>query len=81
MPELQSWEFGPSQARRVAAPVLSVRGSSSDPAFMVFERLLREWFPQLETAEIAGVDHRLHLQGPEGVAVALAEFFTRHPLN
>ena len=81
MPELQSWEFGPSQARRVTAPVLSVRGSSSDPAFVTFERLLREWFPQLETAEVAGVDHRLHLQAPEGVAAALAEFFTRHPLR
>ena len=81
LPELQSWEFGPSQARRVTAPVLSVRGSSSDPAFVAFERLLREWFPQLETAEIAGVDHRLHLQGPEGIAAALAEFFIRHPLE
>ena len=81
VPELQSWEFGPSQARQVTAPVLSVRGSSSDPAFVAFERLLREWLPQLETAEIAGVDHRLHLQRPEGVADALAEFFTRHPLE
>jgi pimeloyl-ACP methyl ester carboxylesterase len=81
VPELPSWEFGPSQARRVTAPVLSVRGSASDPAFAVFEQLLREWFPQLETAEIAGVDHRLHLQRPEGVGAALAEFFTRHPLE
>ena len=81
VPELQSWEFGPGQARQITAPVLSVRGSSSDPAFVTFERLLREWFPQLETAEIAGVDHRLHLQAPEGVAAALAEFFNRHPLG
>jgi pimeloyl-ACP methyl ester carboxylesterase len=81
VPELPSWEFGPSQAQRVTAPVLSVRGSASDPAFAVFERLLREWIPQLETAEIAGVDHRLHMQRPEGVAAALAEFFTRHPLK
>jgi pimeloyl-ACP methyl ester carboxylesterase len=81
VPELPSWEFGPSQAGRIAAPVLSVRGSSSDPAFAAFERLLRQWFPQLETAEIAGADHRLHLQYPEPVATALAEFFTRHPLG
>jgi pimeloyl-ACP methyl ester carboxylesterase len=81
VPELQSWDFGPTQARQVTAPVLSVRGSSSDPAFAAFEQLLRQWFPQLETAEIAGVDHRLHLQRPEGVAAALAEFFTRHPLE
>jgi pimeloyl-ACP methyl ester carboxylesterase len=81
VPELPVWEFGASQARRVTAPVLSVRGSSSDPAFAVFEQLLREWFPQLETVEITGVDHRLHLQDPERVAVALAEFFTRHPLE
>ena len=45
MPELPSWEFGPRQARRITAPVLSLRGSASDPAFAVFERLLREWFP------------------------------------
>jgi pimeloyl-ACP methyl ester carboxylesterase len=81
LPELQSWEFGPSQARQVTAPVLSVRGSSSDPAFVAFERLLGEWFPHLETVEIAGVDHRLHLQAPGGVAAALAAFFTRHPLE
>ncbi len=81
VPELPSWEFDLSQARRIAAPVLSIRGSSSDPAFAAFERLLREWFPQLETAEIAGVDHQLHLQGPEPVAAALAEFFTGHPLE
>jgi len=81
VPELPSWEFGLSQARQVTAPVLSVRGSSSDPAFAAFERLLREWFPQLETVEIATVDHRLHLQSPEPVAAALTEFFTRHPLE
>jgi pimeloyl-ACP methyl ester carboxylesterase len=81
VPELPSWEFGLSQARRIAAPVLSMRGSSSNPAFTAFERLLCEWFPQLETAEIAGVDHRLHRQGPEPVAAALAEFFTKHPLE
>jgi pimeloyl-ACP methyl ester carboxylesterase len=61
--------------------VLSVRGRSSDLAFAAFERLLREWFPLLETAEIAGVDHRLHLQSPGPVAAALMEFFTRHPLE
>lgn len=81
VPELPSWEFGPSQARQVTAPVLSVRGSASDPAFLTFEQLLREWFPQMEAVEIAGVDHRLHLQAPEGVAAALAAFFTRHPLE
>jgi len=81
VPELPSWEFGLSQARRIAAPALSVRGSSSDPAFTAFERLLRDWFPRLETAEIAGADHRLHLQDPQPVAAALAEFFTRHPLE
>jgi pimeloyl-ACP methyl ester carboxylesterase len=81
MPAVQSWEFGPSQARQLTAPVLSVRGTSSDPAFAAFELLLREWFPQLETAEIAGVDHRLHLRRPERVAAALADFFSRHPLD
>lgn len=45
VPELPSWEFGLSQARRIVGPVFSVRGSSSDLALVAFERLLCEWCP------------------------------------
>ncbi len=67
--------------RRVAAGFFGVFMSVNPVLAALIGLDLREWFPQLETAEIAGVDHRLHLQGPEGIAAALAEFFIRHPLE
>lgn len=81
LPELQGWGFGQAEAQQISAPVLSIRGALSDPAFVDFEQLLREWFPRLETAEIPGVDHRLHLQRADAVAAAVAEFLSRHRLS
>jgi pimeloyl-ACP methyl ester carboxylesterase len=81
LPALPWWQLGDPEAKRITAPVLSLRGALSDPAFVDFERLLRGWFPQLETVEVSGVDHRLHLQRPDLVGAALAEFLARHPLS
>jgi hypothetical protein len=41
VPELQRWQFGTAEARRISVPVLSVVGGESDPAFFEMEELLR----------------------------------------
>ena len=80
-PELQHWQFGEAEARRITVPLLSLGGELSHPAFTEMEVLLREWFPQLETVRIDGVDHKLHLQQSSRVAAALAEFLARHQIS
>lgn len=79
-PELPRWQFGPAEAERIAAPVLSVIGSKSDSAFFEMERMLQGRFPHLETARVPGVNHLLHLQEPRAVAETLAAFFARQSL-
>lgn len=78
-PALQRWPFGEAEARRISAPVLSMIGSESDPAFFEMDHLLREWFPHLQTARVPGVSHLLHLQDPPVVAETLAAFLAQHP--
>ena len=79
-PELQHWEFGEAEARRIPVPVVSIGGELSHPAFTEIQELLRAWFPQLETVRIEGVDHMLHLKQPGLVATALAEFLASHQI-
>jgi pimeloyl-ACP methyl ester carboxylesterase len=81
VPELQRWQFDATEASRITAPVLSLVGGESDPAFFEIEELLRELFPHLETARVPGVNHLLCLQQPQPVAETLARFFAKHPLT
>ena len=69
------------ESTRITAPVLSLVGGRSHPAFVEIEGLLREWFPQLETVRVPGVDHMLHLQRLTLVAAAVANFLVRHPIS
>ncbi len=81
VPALRQFRFGMPEAEKVAVPVLSMRGALSHPAFLEFEELLRIWFPHLETALIPGVDHLQHMQRPDLVAPAMAEFLAKHSLT
>ena len=81
VPELQRWQFGAAEAGRITAPVLSLVGSESDPAFSEIEELLRGWLPQLETTRVQGVNHLLHLKRPQVVAETVATFLAQHPLT
>lgn len=76
-----NFQFAKADARKITAPVLSVRGALSHPVFSEFEQVLHDWFPQLETALIPDVDHRLYMVRPDLVAQALAEFLVKHPLR
>jgi 3-oxoadipate enol-lactonase len=81
VPELQRWQFGTAEAGRITAPVLSLVGSESDPAFSEIEELLRGLLPQLETTRVQGVNHLLHLKRPQVVAETVATFLAQHPLT
>lgn len=80
LPALGAWTFGPGQAAGVHQPVLSVRGTDTEPLWIEVAERLRAWLPQVEDATIDGVGHFLHMQHPAPVARDVAAFLGRHPL-
>jgi pimeloyl-ACP methyl ester carboxylesterase len=77
----QRWSFTEADARRITQPVLAVVGEQSAPTFPERRELLLSWLPNVETFELPGATHLLHLQNAEGMAEALASFYARHPLT
>lgn len=65
---------------RFAQPVLVVVGENSAATFPERRELLLSWLPNVESFELPGATHLLHVQNPRGMAEALASFFARHPL-
>jgi pimeloyl-ACP methyl ester carboxylesterase len=80
LPATAGWSFGPEQAAAISQPVLSVLGAETVPLFVEGRPLLHAWFPQVEDCTIEGVGHLLHLQRPQPVARAMAEFLAWHPM-
>ena len=78
LPGLTQWTFGPEQAAAVGCPVLSVLGSDTQPLWGEVAEFLRSSLPNVEDCTIDGVGHLLHIQRPEPVARAMAEFLSRH---
>jgi pimeloyl-ACP methyl ester carboxylesterase len=64
-PAIRTFKPGKSEIDRIKVPLLSVRGALSHPSTVAVEQLLQNWFPQLETAVIAGANHLLHMQQPD----------------
>jgi pimeloyl-ACP methyl ester carboxylesterase len=77
LPALQEWPFAEIEARRVAQPVLAVLGELTAPTFPPRMELLLSWLPEVETYELPGASHLLHLQNASALAEALASFFAR----
>jgi 3-oxoadipate enol-lactonase len=79
---IQAWQFGPAQAAAIRQPVLSLVGAGpgrSDPVMLEGRELLHSWLPQTEDADVP-TTHLLQMQDPPGVAHALVQFFSRHPM-
>jgi pimeloyl-ACP methyl ester carboxylesterase len=74
LPALTQWVFGPEQAAAVRCPVLSVRGTETQPLWVDVADFLRSALPYVEDRTIDGVGHLLHIQNPRPVAWAMAEF-------
>jgi pimeloyl-ACP methyl ester carboxylesterase len=81
LPALGTWTFGAEQAAAIVQPVLSVRGTDTEPLWVEVADLLRVWLRHVEDCTIEGVGHLLHMQRPEPVAKCLAAFLNRHPLT
>jgi pimeloyl-ACP methyl ester carboxylesterase len=74
------WNDG-LQADEVAAvrcPVLSILGTNTLPLFADGRKLLHDWFPWCQDADIDGGDHMLPIEYPDAAATAIASFIA-HP--
>jgi pimeloyl-ACP methyl ester carboxylesterase len=78
LPAVAAWAFGPDRAAKIGCPVLSVVGSDTLPLFVEVAAFLRSSVPRIEERVVDGVGHLLHIQRPEPVARAMAEFLGRH---
>jgi hypothetical protein len=54
--------------------------AESVPIFRERRELLLAWLPNVESFDLPGATHLLHVQNPGGMADALARFFARHPI-
>lgn len=82
-PALLAWKFGEAEAARIRQPVLAVYGSESITLWARFgetQQLMLRWFPTIEGFLLEGAAHGLQMQNPHGMAVALADFWSRHPV-
>jgi pimeloyl-ACP methyl ester carboxylesterase len=84
LPGLLDFDFDEEKARRITQPALSVLGSESEalwPRFGETHRALCAWLPNAEPFVLPGSHHFLQMEKPREMAIALAAFFDRHPLN
>ena len=81
LPALTQWVFGAEQAAAIHQPVLSVRGSRTQPLWVEVAAFLRSSLPHLQDCTIDGVGHLLHIQRPEPVAREIAQFLGRNPIT
>lgn len=79
LPALAAWTFSAQQAATIQQPVLSVLGNETNPFWVEVDTFLGSSLPNLEQRTIDHVGHLLHLQRPEPVARAIAEFLARNP--
>jgi 3-oxoadipate enol-lactonase len=81
LPGLGEWDFGAEGAATIDCPVLSVLGSGTQPLWVEVAAFLRSSVPHVEECTIDGVGHLLHIEQPEPVAEAIANFLGRHPIT
>jgi pimeloyl-ACP methyl ester carboxylesterase len=81
LPALAEWAFGSEEAAAIHCPVLSVRGRDTQPLWVEVAAFLRSSIPYVEDCTIDGVGHLLHVQRPEPVARAMAEFLGGHSMS
>jgi pimeloyl-ACP methyl ester carboxylesterase len=81
LPALTQWTFETEHAAAIRSPVMSVLGSDTQPLWVEVADFLRSSLADVEECTINDVGHLLHIQRPEPVARALAEFLDRHAMT
>jgi pimeloyl-ACP methyl ester carboxylesterase len=81
LPALVEWSFAAEQAASISQPALSVLGADTEQLWIEVDDFLRASLPRCETRKIESIGHLLHIQRPEPVAQAIAEFLYRHPMR
>jgi pimeloyl-ACP methyl ester carboxylesterase len=82
-PAVQQWSFTPEHAKKVTQPTLAVIGEKNLNVSVWKERqeMLVNWLPNVEPFVLSGATHLLHLQNPDGMAEAIANFCKHHPIS
>ena len=71
----------PSRPRPSASPCCPCSAATPQPLWVEVAEFLRNSVPDIEERTIDGVGHLLHIQRPEPVAEAIADFLRRHPVT
>ncbi len=79
-PSLTAWAFDAERAATIQQPALSVLGAETQPLWLEVAAFLRSSLPHVEECAIDGIGHLLHIQRPEPVARAMAEFLGRNSM-
>lgn len=79
---IMAFEFGVEEAAKVNVPVLSmIGGETVDKIYYEGRAFFHEWWgDNVEDFDLLGANHLLPFQDPVGVACALGDFLSRHPL-
>ena len=80
LPAIAEWALGREQAAAIQCPVLSVLGATTLPLFVEVGEFLRSSVPNVVDVTVDGVGHLLHIQRPQPVARAMAEFLGGHSM-
>ena len=71
-------------AKRISHPVLSLRGTASEPRALEVRQLLHTWLTQTEDFDVVDATHMLQYHSPDAarqVAEGIASFVERHPIG
>jgi pimeloyl-ACP methyl ester carboxylesterase len=81
MPAAFAWQFSAADATRLKQPLLSILGLHSPARARQVHEVLAAWIPQTQKLVLPNAEHAIAMMDPQGIAQALAEFFSRHPVN
>jgi pimeloyl-ACP methyl ester carboxylesterase len=81
LPGLAEWQLERGDAGTIRQPVLSMRGSRTQPLWVEVAAFLRASLPHVEECTIEDVGHLLHIERPEPIAQEIAAFLARNSMT
>ena len=84
LPAVRAWQFGETEARRIAVPVLAVMGGRSPQVSVNWptrQEFLLAHLSDVEAYVLPGAAHMMALQEAATLARRLGEFFDDHPIE